>query len=155
MSGQTLWRGLTVGGVGRGLGAVLDAEFGENRADVVAYGLGADAKDRGDVGVAMAPCEQGEHVAFAAGQPVWVGAGVGAARAGGAAAGLCEALTGSAGRGAGAQPSEGGQGLFDGSNVAAELGQRGVVRATEGGPCGGRGAPVTAGFQPVGRYRVV
>src|ERR1700682_6499650 len=35
-------------GVGRGRGAVLDAEFGENRADVVAYGLGADAKDRGD-----------------------------------------------------------------------------------------------------------
>src|ERR1700730_11039991 len=86
-----LWLGVT-SGVGGGLGAVVDAEFGEDRADVVAYGFGTDAQGGGNVGIAVAGGEQFEHVAFAGGQSVWVGAGVGVARVGRAAAGLREAL---------------------------------------------------------------
>jgi hypothetical protein len=65
----------TVSAVSGGLGAVVDAKFGEDRADVVAYGFGADTKGGGDVGVAVAGGEQFEHVALAtAAKPGGLGA---------------------------------------------------------------------------------
>ena len=151
---SALWRGVTVWGVGGGLGAVVDTEFGEDRADVVACGFGADAQGGGDVSIAVAGGEQFEHIAFAAGQLVWIGAGVGEARVGGAAAGLYQAVTGSTGRGARAEPAEGGQRRFHGGNVAAELGHGGVVGAAQCGPCVGGLVPVTGDFQLVGRHRL-
>src|ERR1700730_937069 len=64
-----------VGGRRRGLGAVVDAEFGHDRAHVGVGGLVADAKGGGDLGVAVAGGKEFEYVALALRQSVWVGAG--------------------------------------------------------------------------------
>jgi hypothetical protein len=61
-----------------GLGAVLDAEFGEDGADVVADGSGAEVQSGGDVGVATTGRQMREHFAFPDAELMWVGNSPGA-----------------------------------------------------------------------------
>jgi hypothetical protein len=91
-----------------------------------------------------------EYVALALGEAVGVGAGVFAAWVWIAAAQLGEVLLGAAGRGAGAQPTQGAQYGLGGSTVAAELSDGGVVGATEARPRVGRGLPVPADLKVIG-----
>ena len=63
------------------LGAVVDADFGQDRFDVVADGLGADGEFGGDAGVAVAGGDQREDFSFVPAQSVGVGEDVRAAAA--------------------------------------------------------------------------
>lgn len=81
--------GLSVG-VGGSLGAVVDAEFGHDRAYVGVGGFGADVQSGGDFGVAVPGGKQFEDVALALGEAMWVSAGVFAAAVGIATAQLGE-----------------------------------------------------------------
>jgi hypothetical protein len=56
---------LVAEGEDRGLDAVLEAEFGEDAADVGFDGLLADGQVPGDLPVAVTLGDQPEHVAFA------------------------------------------------------------------------------------------
>ena len=59
-----------------GLDAVGGAELGEDRADVVLDGAGAQVEAVGDLGVGEALAEQGEHVELAGGEAAGEGGGV-------------------------------------------------------------------------------
>jgi hypothetical protein len=65
--------GLVLAGVCGGVGAVFDAEFGDDGADVVADGFGADVQPGGDVGIAAPSGQQLEYLAFPAGRSVRAG----------------------------------------------------------------------------------
>jgi hypothetical protein len=56
--------GLMAEGEDRGLDAILEAEFGEDAADVGLDGLFADRQVPGDLPVAVTAGDQPEHVAF-------------------------------------------------------------------------------------------
>ena len=57
--------GLVAEGEDRGLNTVLEAEFGEDAADVGLDRLLADRQVPGDLAVAVTAGDQPEHVAFA------------------------------------------------------------------------------------------
>ena len=62
---QTTGRLLVAEGEDRGLDAVLEAEFGEDAADVGLDRLLADRQVPGDLPVAVTAGDQPEHIAFA------------------------------------------------------------------------------------------
>lgn len=61
---MSLVRGVRSAGMCGGLGAIVDAELGEDGAEVMADGFGAEAQRGGDVGVAAAGGQLVEHFAF-------------------------------------------------------------------------------------------
>ena len=113
-----------------GLSAVADAEFGQDRRDVVADRSGADGQLGRDVGIAVAVGDQREDFTFASAQSVWVRTDLGAAATTSAAAQPGEALPRAAGRSARAKAAKRGQCGFHRGDVAAELGDSRLVGAT-------------------------
>ena len=112
-------------GVGSGLFAAVDTEFGQDRRDVVVDRSRAEVQS--------------------------CGAGVAVAVVGAAAAQHGEALAGAVGRRRVAKNPEGRQRGFEGADIAAELSQRGVVGAAAPRPFRSGGLPVPADLQVVGR----
>ena len=96
---------------------------------MVADCFGADVQGGGDLGVAAPVGKQLEDLALTLGQSVRIGRRVGAPCGRGSSAQGGQSVLGTAGRRLGAELTEGGQRGLHRVDVAAELGERGVVGA--------------------------
>jgi hypothetical protein len=111
--------------------AVTDIEFGQDRLDVVANGFGAEVQRRGDGSVTVAGGQQVGNLSLTPGEAVLIDLAVASAAANSRPAQFPQALLSAAGRRPCPQPAEGGGRRLHRVQIAAQLGQRGVVGTTE------------------------